>query len=58
MFGPGGSVRVSDIQCNGTEENIRLCPTSGNYACESGVSAGVICSRSFCEYVNISSIHK
>ena len=49
VFGGGGTVRVSDIQCSGTEEELRLCPTSGSFACESGISAGVICSRNFCE---------
>ena len=31
-------------------EELCLCPTTGNI-CGSGNSAGVICSRNFCEYV-------
>ena len=49
MFGGGGTVRVSDIECNGTEEELHFCPTSGKFTCESGISAGVICLRNFCE---------
>ena len=48
MFGPGGSVLLSNVQCSGTEEAIHLCPSMGigNHTCGSS-SAGVICSRSF-----------
>ena len=31
-------------------EELCLCPTTGNI-CGSGNSAGVICSRNFCEYI-------
>ena len=50
MFGPGGSVLVSDVQCNGTEDELHLCPnienSRDNDNCGSS-SAGVICLRSF-----------
>ena len=52
MFGPGGSVLVSDVHCTGTELNIRQCNITGNsnHVCSRNNSAGVICSRNFSEY--------
>ena len=52
VFGPGGSVLVSDVHCTGTEQNLSLClfTVRGNRICDRNSSAGVICSRNFSEY--------
>ena len=50
MFGPGGSVLVSDIRCTGTEPKLHLCQSS-NHSCDRDDSAGGICSRSFGKYI-------
>ena len=49
MFGPGGSVFVSDVHCTGTEETIHHCPRTGigGHTCDRSNSAGVICLRNF-----------
>ena len=51
VFGPGASVIVNDIQCNGTEKEVQLCVSAGNdnSACENDNHAGAFCSRSFGE---------
>ena len=50
-FGSGGSVLMSNVQCNGSEGGLYLCPSAriGNHTCQKGSSssAGVICSRHF-----------
>ena len=55
VFGPGGSVLVSDVRCTGTEQNLHQCHKTGssNYTCKRENSAGVICSRSFGKYRNM-----
>ena len=50
VFGLGGTVFMSNVQCNGTEEGLHLCPSAqiGNVTCqERSNSAGVICSKHF-----------
>ena len=49
MFGPGGSVLVSDVHCTGSEQQIHLCNITGNSndGCSRKHSAGVVCSRNF-----------
>ena len=48
IFGPGGSVLVSDVHCNGTEKELYLCPNTERtkQKCNRSNSAGVICSKS------------
>ena len=48
MFGPGGSVLVSDVHCSGTEQKLHLCPITerSKQHCNRNNRAGVICSRS------------
>ena len=50
VFGPGGSVLVSDVHCTGIEPQLHLCQ-SNNHSCDRDDSAGVICSRSFGKYI-------
>ena len=49
IFGPGGSVLLSDVRCNGAEAKLHLCSSTGRdiHSCDRDNSAGVICSRNF-----------
>ena len=54
VFGPGGTVLISDIECTGKETSLTLCQTAemGMQSCEveDGASAGLICNRTFSEF--------
>ena len=47
VFESGESVLTSDVQCNGTENNISQCLVTGNgidtHTCDKKNRAGVIC---------------
>ena len=47
IFGPGKSVLISDVKCNGIEENISQCSFNGLVSCIESSQTGVICTREF-----------
>ena len=57
MFGPGESVLVSDIHCNGTENSLHQCRVTENYSCDRHHSAGVICSKNFSKTSHITHVN-
>ena len=47
IFGTGRSVLISDVQCNGIEENISQCSFNGLDSCIKSSQTGVICTKEF-----------
>ena len=48
-FNLDDAVLLSDVQCNGMERELSLCPniTIGGHSCDNTSSAGVICTKDF-----------
>lgn len=47
VFGPGGPVVVSEVECDGSESSLFDCPSVGTdqHRCSPANSTGVICRR-------------
>ena len=53
VFGAGGTVLMSNVSCKGSEKRLDLCPSLriGIICHKERGSAGVMCSKDFCELV-------